>query len=343
MAKIVPAWDGLAERCPAHIFQTTAFVQAWTRTVGAKLSATPLVITRGRGDDIAAIFPACLVSEGPIRLVTWLGGPHVLDYGDILIDPARCDITADEFVAESLGLIRTHAHGAMLYLTNVRDDAVVGEALHSKLCTYKQSAAPYILLNGTYDEYLASLGKKRRHNLERLARKLGRCGHMDFKLLGGGDAGFEETVRAIVGLQKARYESRHAAPIFGPCYERFRIEHALADPCVTVGSLSVDGVLAAGTLQCVRHGRLYYLITTFDDAFAECGPGRVATLRLLEHAFDSGVEVFDFCWGTERYKYEWTSTEERLTTFVDDGPAGRLLRAAGKLRQVLVSSWDTSC
>jgi CelD/BcsL family acetyltransferase involved in cellulose biosynthesis len=343
LARIIPAWDALAGNCPTHVFQTSAFVQAWTRTVGAKLHATPLVITRGIGDDIAAIFPACLVSEGPIRLVTWLGGPHVLDYGDILLDPARCDISADEFVAESLALIRRHAHGAMLYLTNVRDDAVASEALDARLCIYKQSAAPYIPLDGTYDEYLTSLGKKRRHNLERLARKLERCGQVDFELLGGGDERFEETARAIVRLQKTRYDSRQAAPIFGPCYERFRIEHALADPCVTVGSLRVDGALAAGTLQCTHCGRLYYLITTFDDAFAECGPGRVATLRLLESAFDSGVEVFDFGWGTERYKYEWASAEERLTTFVDDGPAGRLLRAAGKLRQVLTTPKDARC
>jgi CelD/BcsL family acetyltransferase involved in cellulose biosynthesis len=66
-------------------------------------------------------------------------------------------------------------------------------------------------------------------------------------------------------------------------------------------------------------------------------------MRLLKYAFDNDVEIFDFCWGTERYKYEWASAEEHLTTFVDDGPAGRLLRAAGKLRKILISPPDSSC
>lgn len=343
MAEILPAWGELADRPGTHIFQTPAFAESWMDTVGAKQHATPLIVTRSGGGKITALFGACLVNEGPIRLATWLGGPHMLDYGDILLDPSTCDVPAEQFVADSLEQLRPHMRGATLYLTNVRDDALCGPALRSSLCTYKTSAAPYIVLEGTYAEYMTSLGKKRRHNLERLQRKLERCGEVRFEMLGGDDPRFAEALHALIELQERRYASWHSAPIFGPYCEAFRVAHALRDPCVTLGRLTLDGGMVAGSLQCVRDGRLYYLVTAFDEARADCAPGRCLTLKLLEHAFAAGVRIFDFCWGAQPYKYEWTSVHEPLHTYVDRSPGGRLLTATGKLRQALVSLGEPSC
>jgi CelD/BcsL family acetyltransferase involved in cellulose biosynthesis len=332
-----PQWDALAQRSPGHVFQTTGFVDAWASTVGAHTGATPLVVTREQADGVVtALFPACIVPFGPARLITWLGGPHVLDYGDILHDSTTCDVSAVQFVADALPLLRQSARGAFLYLTNVRRDATCRDALGTHMRHFKRSVAPYVALEGSLDDYLRTLSRNRRHNLARIERKLARRGEARFELLRAADSGFEQVVAQILALQKQRFaQQRSNAPIFEPCYEQFRLEHATHDGGIIAARLSLDGQLVAGSLQCVYAGRMYYLVTAFNEDFADVAPGKLLVRYLLEYCYDNNLGVFDFCWGDEAYKYLWTDRQVELDTFVSDDFAGRTLTSVAGLRRRL--------
>ena len=73
---------------------------------------------------LSALFPANIARYGPARLIDWLGGPYIPDFGDILYDAESASMTADEFVSASLKLLQRHHPTAIAYLSNVRSDAV---------------------------------------------------------------------------------------------------------------------------------------------------------------------------------------------------------------------------
>ncbi len=336
---VFPAWESLAERCPGHVFQTTGFARSWMDTVGADKGATPVVVTYEQEGDTVALLPLCIVREGATLLLTWLGGPHMLDYGDILFDAQRAGVTAEQFMRTAMARARAHARGAFLYLPNVRLDAVCYDALESNMHEFKRDSAPYLQLVGTFADYIKSLGKKRRHNLANFENRLERAGEVDFRVMNAEDAGFEASVAEVLRLQRLRFASRPlGAPIFDPCYETFRIEHARHSGGPSVAALTLDGRLIAGSLQCLFGERMYYLVTAFDEGYSQFAPGKLLVRRLIEYSYQLGLEAFDFCWGSEAYKYFWTHDEEPLVTFVSEGPAGRFLATAASLKRRLAAA-----
>lgn len=320
------------------MFQTSGFVRSWIDTVGVTKRALPLVVTYEHHGQIVALFPACLVREGVVPLVTWLGGPHVLDYGDILFDREHANISAEQFVRVAIKRLRRRTPGACLYLPNVRLDAACYDGLAAILREVKRDVAPYVSLNGTYEEYLASLGRKHRHNLANFDRKLARAGDVAFRVFTADDPDFDTTVAEVLRLQRLRFTDLPAnAPVFDPCYEAFRLQHARCDGGPLVSSLTLDGLMVAGSLQCAFGDRMYYLVTAFDQEFAEFAPGKLLVSRLIQYSFERGLKAFDFCWGSEQYKYFWTSDEEPLASFVGRDPAGHVLTAAASLRRRIAS------
>lgn len=339
---LCPAWDALAERCPSHVFQTTGFARAWSDTIGPATKATPLIITYERDGDTVALFPASVIRAGVVPLVTWLGGSHVLDYGDILFDPARADVTVDQFVTEAISLLHRHALGAFLYLPNVRRDATCYGSLARSMRELGHDVAPYLTLADTYADYMTSLGKKRRHNLSNFEHRLERAGHVGFRVLEPDDPDFNGVVAEVLRLQRLRFAHLPAnSLIFNPCCGDFRFVHAQHDGGPIAAALTLDGHLIAGSLQCVYGNRMYYLVTAFDQEFAEFAPGKLLVRRLIEYSFDEHLGVFDFCLGDESYKYFWTRDVEPLSSFVSSGPAGRLLATAAGLRKHMMAVAST--
>jgi CelD/BcsL family acetyltransferase involved in cellulose biosynthesis len=316
------------------VFQTTGFARSWMDTVGAEKSATPVVVTYEQRSETVALLPLCIVREGATLLLTWLGGPHMLDYGDILFDTEVSDVTVEQFMQTAIAKARHKARGAFLYLPNVRLDAVCYSALENEMQEFKRGSAPYLPLIGTFTDYIGSLGRKRRHNLANFERRLERAGEVDFRILHTGEGGFDANVAEVLRLQRLRFANRPlGAPIFDPCYETFRLEHARNGGGPSVAALTLDGHMIAGSLQCVFGNRMYYLVTAFDQEYSPFAPGKLLVRRLIEYSYEQRLDTFDFCWGSEAYKYFWTHDEEPLVTFVSDGPAGRLLATAASLKR----------
>jgi CelD/BcsL family acetyltransferase involved in cellulose biosynthesis len=157
LERLRSAWEALEPTGADHIFQTYAHAELWQRDVGEPTGARPLVVGLREDGRVVGIFPACRVWQYGVPLLTWVGAPRVLDYGDVIFDPeARTSV--DEFVAGSLRILRRRAWGSALYLTNVRDDARAFGALSSQLREYRASTAPFVPIRGTWEDYLASRG-----------------------------------------------------------------------------------------------------------------------------------------------------------------------------------------
>ncbi len=334
LERVRGAWEALEPRGAQHVFQRYDYVRRWYDTIGQRDGSTPLIVERTEAGETTAIFPACRVKQGPARLLTWMGGPDLVDYGDIVCDPASDGATAREFVSESLRRLRPHARGALTYLTNVREDATAFHGLNSVLREFSRSTAPYVVVDGDMDEFMARLPKARRQNTQRCIRRLEERGRVEFRWLEPDDPELPGTVERLIELKKARYNRPGATTeLFKPGHPEFCMACALQDPAIRIGRLLAGDILVAEAMMAVYRGRMYLLASAFEAEFERCSPGRVLAYHLLRDCHEQQLGIFDFCWGDEPYKYEWTASEVPLVTFVDRGPGGMLLETAAKARR----------
>lgn len=336
------AWDALEARCKCHVFQTWSFLDVWLRTAGAANRTTPLIVTYTVDGRTVAIFPAARTHHGSVPLTTWLGGPYVLDYGDILFDADGCDITADEFVSEALHLISPYHRLTPLYLTNVRDDASAFPELKRRMLVHKTSVAPYVATCCDWETYRTRLSKHTRRNLLRRARAFERFGALEFSMLDNDDERVPAVVREILRLKRERFaKSGPSSGAFTPGYEEFRLLQATAEPHTRVAYLSLGAEFLAAQLVCEHRDRLILLVAAFDPNHAKLSPGLLLDGRCVQYCFENGFEVCDFGWGSEEHKYHWTSEQVGLTTFVNRGPVGRGLSLAARARRSFARLTDS--
>jgi CelD/BcsL family acetyltransferase involved in cellulose biosynthesis len=342
LAGLRSAWESLEATGADHIFQTYAHADLWHRTVGEPSGARPIVVTLREGERVVGIFPACRVRQNGVPLLTWLGAPQILDYGDVLFDGEATDTPIDDFVGESLRLLARDARGALLYLTNVREDARAFEPLRSRLRVLKESIAPFVPIVGTWDEYLASAERKLRQDLGRRQRRLSEQGRTELRLLDPGDPDVAPALQALVAFQRARFDTPlNRTHLFDERYLEFRTRQA-ADPGYRVAALYLDDACIAAGLCAVFRGRLCWLVPGFDREYAAYSPGLLLIGFVIRSCFENGWDPFDFGWGDEPHKFRWTDSGVTLTTFVSDDVKGAVLAAATTSRHRIIEMLDRS-
>ena len=340
LASLRSAWESLEATGADHIFQTFAYADMWQRTIGAPSGARPILVALREDDRVVGILPACRVRQNGVPLLTWLGAPRVLDYGDVIFDAAAARTPIEEFVTESLRLATEHARGALLYLSNVRSDARAFPALLSRLRVYRESTAPFVPIVGTWEEYLGTRGRGLRRALKRRQRNLEGLGAVEYRLLAPGDPGSATALARLVSFQRARFGGLvNRTNLFDDRYVRFRTEQA-AEPHGSIVALQLDGEFIAVSLGAVFRGRSYAVVTGFDAAYSAVSPGLLLAGFSVRSCFENGWDPHDFCWGDEAYKYTWTDSEMKLTTFVSDDIKGAVVAAGAASRHLFVRALD---
>jgi len=336
VSELGEAWQDLETRCFAHPFQTHAFAQAWCDTACATAHTHPIVVALEDQGRLSALFPANIARYGPARLIDWLAGPYVPDFGDILYDAESASMTADEFVTASLKLLKRRHPTAIAYLSNVRSDATAYPALERQMTVYKTSAAPFLPLDADFAELLASLSCNHRRNYERHRRRLAEAGDVSFRVVHSGDPNFTPLLDRLLELHRARFDRPGSAlRLLGDCVGPFYAEFAECNSGVEIASLELDGKPIALSYECGYDGRLVSLVSAFDPEYARFSPSVQLKGLVIQDCIRREFGLCDFGWGTQSYKLAWTSHEMPLTTFVSSGLGGRLLVAAARARRRL--------
>ncbi len=335
LARVRDDWRRLELTGAQHVFQTFAYADLWQRHIGASNGATALIVTLEEDGRVVGIFPACRLWDGAIPMVVWLGGPKSIDYGDVIFDATSARTSLDDFVATSLRLLGRHARGAVLYLSNVRDDAHAFEPLRSRLRVFKQTRAPFAPIEGTWDEYLADRSRTVRHNFNHKWRKLASEGDTDMRLLRPADEGVEPAFARLVEFQRARHTGVARTDLFDERYVAFRRDQVMTEPHSLLSEITVDGTCIAACSHALFRGRLYCMVTGFDETYAVYSPGMLLEGLLVRSCYENGWSACDFCWGDETHKYHWSDRDIGLTTFISDDAKGLALSTVAAIARRL--------
>ncbi len=164
-----------------------------------------------------------------------------------------------------------------------------------------------------FDDYLANLGKKERHEIRRKVRRAEAAGEV---LLTPSPDPLAD-LPAFIDLHQKRWGADGLFPdteggaqsriFFRRLFELFG-----ADGPLRLAFLTVDGRRIAACVSFETDDAVLYYNAGVDPDARELSPGVVMVERLVRRALELGARRIDFLRGDEPYKYEWGAVNETI-------------------------------
>lgn len=318
------AWESLLARSrrPSP-FLSPHFMIPWTRAF-AEDCPKRIGIWERDGRTEGLIF-LCRCTGGP----GWelLGGEQVADALDAVV-PAGSEAPFWGAFLESAGSLL--ADGPLAFANLVEDSPAL--ALLPELCAARglpfsleeMDRSPYVSLPGTFEAYLAQLGRKDRHELRRKMRRSAEAvPDLTFRITGSR----EELARdfpSFVGLHRKSHPGKREfmddrmAGFFRDIAEAF-----LAAGQLRLAFLASPRGNLASAFQVERDGALLLYNSGFDPSLRTAVPGIVLLARCIDDAIRRGLREYDFLRGRERYKYDLGGRDRIVYRAVIGVPSGR--------------------
>ncbi len=267
----------------------------------------------------------------PDAKAIFFGASYHCDYATILADPADLPAVAEALVA-MLAAEPDREHGDQpwdvvdLRRLRAADPALpaleaafrAGAERHGwQVIREREDVCPVVTFGeGGWDDYLAGLSKKSRHEIRRKIRRAEAHGPLTLRR----DAPTADGLARFVALHNARFGEQGLFPANeGGRRSRCFVEHMAA-----LERAEPDG----GQLQLIEVSsgeRLIFAALAFDDGrtcylynagmeptAAELSPGVTGTATYLRDRMEHGRRRFDFLRGDEPYKYEWGARDEPI-------------------------------
>lgn len=160
--------------------------------------------------------------------------------------------------------------------------------------------SPFLTLSGTFDDYLAGLPKKARHELKRKLNRAERLAEGGLTVEHG-----PGQLDEFLLLHRLSHPDKEAF-MQGPMERFFRELCASLEAAdmLWIATLREGGRPVAGMMQ-IRYAGVAHLYNSgYDPAASSLSPGLVLIARCIERAIEDGFREYDFLRGTERYKYD---------------------------------------
>lgn len=298
-ADAAPAWRRLWLELPVRTpFLSYEWHDAWWRCLGD--GSPEILVVPGR-----ALAPFVRRADGTLAL----SGGELTDLLDVLTPRG-----------DGLDAIARHlaASADRLSLDWVPEASPVVRVLPALLAArgFDVAAAPLVVspkvtLASSFEEQLAALGKKDRHELRRKLRRLESAGAASFAYVGRDElAGALE--RFIAWHRGAPGEKRE---FLTPERERFFREIARVGSAagwLRIGELRLDGRPIAALLGVEFDATLAAYNSAVDPETIALSPGILLHAFAMRDAITRGLHTYDLLRGAEPYKYDLGARDETL-------------------------------
>ena len=284
--------------------------------------------------------PIDLTPVPPTAKAVYFGASYHADYATILAAPADLPDVADALAqAMSAEGLDNDAHPApwdVIDLRRLRSADPAGQALAKAfgaremaegwtLNVEREDVCPVATLpeSADIDAFLATLGKKERHEIRRKVRRVEAEGMVDF--VASPDPLVD--LEAFIDFHQAKWGADGLFPdtpggaesrvMFRRMFELFG-----ADGPLKLSFLMVDDRRIAASVFFETDDAILYYNAGLSPEARSLSPGVVMVERLIQRALETGKRRFDFLRGNEPYKYEWGAVDEPLQRLLVRRTAG---------------------
>ena len=265
---------------------------------------------RADDGDLLGLAPWFIDRQGGERVVRAIGCADVTDYLEVIARHGFEEAVIEALV-EHLG---THQDAFdRVELCNVPQDSPMldlmprlAEAAGMTVRTEVEDVCPLIRLPAQWQDYVAGLDKKNRHELRRKIRRAAGAAEVAWYVVNGEHYIIVELDKCLA-LMAASSEEKAIFLQDEPNQKFFKsMVPAMAERgWLQLAFLTVNGEPAASYLN-FDYGNRVLVYNSGHNAgeHGHLSPGIVLLARLIEYAIEEGRDVFDFLRGDEPYKYD---------------------------------------
>jgi CelD/BcsL family acetyltransferase involved in cellulose biosynthesis len=293
-----------------HIYQRT-----WWRCLGN--DDLVVIAFRNEVGQLVGLAPLYgSINAAGQRELSFVGCVDISDYLDLLIDQEHVE-TVHQALLDCL-----ESDGGLawdkLYLCSLPQHSVTHTQLADaarargwQVTVEQQEVCPVITLPGSWEEYLAGIDKKQRHEIRRKIRKIERETDTRWYVIDS-EEGLAEAMDTFIRLHQQSTQDKEDfwSDDLIWFFKTVSAEIARAG-WLKLFFIEVNGIDAAAML-CFDYNNEFLLYNSgYDPAqFANLSPGNVLTSYTIQEAIRLGRTRYDFLRGDEIYKFRFGAEAE---------------------------------
>lgn len=301
-------WDTLVNPAPAeYLFMSYEWQRIWWKHLGR--GSLSIVTVRDDQNVLRGIGPWFIEQEGERRIVRTIGSTEVVDYLDILALPGYEQETLAALLEFMLS--QEAPRWDVLDLHNIPQNSLtlsllpeLARAKGLMVTVAPLEECPIIELPGSYEEYLATLDKKQRHELRRKRRRAQEM-QVDWYTVGP-EHDLDAEIEAFLELMAMSATDKKAF-LKLPGHLSFFKEIGptmFKKGILELTFLTFGGRRAASLWQFAYRDRMMLYNSGLNPVdFPGLSPGVVLLTFSIEDAIRRHFRLYDFLRGDEEYKY----------------------------------------
>lgn len=281
------------------IFVLPMWLEVWWRVFGS--GAEPYLGVVRQGEEIIGIAPLILED----KTASIVGSADVCDYLDFVVAPGR----EKDFFAVLLDDLRQKGI-SHLDLNPLRPDSTVltglvplaHERKYEVRCD-REDVSLEMDLPATWDEYLALLAPKQRHEVRRKLRRLEKAGIVDYRVVEG-----RGSVSSVMDVfmrlfAESRKEKADFMTVQMESFFRTLAEAMAEAGLLRIGILELDTLPAAIVMTFDYHECVYLYNSGYDPQYRSLSVGVLSKVLCVRDSIQRGRKRFDYLKGGESYKH----------------------------------------
>jgi len=313
LEELKDAWNELLFSSKQNcIFLTHEWISSWWKCFSEDNSLEIQIFKDEKG-SLAGIAPFMIKN----KILRFIASQEVSDYCDVITHNER----REEFHENLLSYFKkNYPDVEKIELMNIKSSSptlsflprLAHEHGYSSSCN-ETEVAPLLELPSSYDDYLASLSKKNRHELQRKLRRMESLGGVkitriaDTKQLQSSLVKFIDLHKEGSPSKEKFWGKKGMSDFFQEIASRFSLQK-----WVELNLLFYEDSIMAGLLNFSYSDQILFYNVAFDKDFARYSPGLFLFNHCIKEAISEGKRKADFLRGREKYKYYFGAEDSKI-------------------------------
>ena len=279
------------------------------------------IYTLRKNDQLILIWPMMVVNSGPgLKSLIFLTEP-LGQYSNIIFDP---DHLTREIGGQVWDFIKKNNTVDVINLDMYPASSLLKQILQNNGFiekSQKYSSSLNMRIIGTWEEYTASLSKKRRKQRRQNRNKMLNQGELEYETHYGGDDAYREMVTLALkwkvdwlfktGRRETSLSNDKTKELLSILKGNSETDQTPPDGAV-LGVLKFNGNPIAIEIGMCLNSRYYSYIGAFDWEKGIMSPGKVQMEYTQMWAKNAGIVDFDYLGDPADHKAAWTNTTDEL-------------------------------